>query len=290
LEQALGAFREIVGRVNGRRSEGDLVVAESIGESLEKKTECETIGLNELIPEKAIRPVGTLHLTLGVMSLESGERIQGAISLLQELDVAELLARRPPESVNASGKEMAATEVPPMSIDLSSLVSMHPPTRTSVLYAAPLDPTDRLQSFGERLRNSFMDAGFLVPDDRLLKLHATVINTVYAKSGTRGHQRQPRGQDRPGSIQNTSILGRVIAESSTPGASGTAQEVNRYPRENGSLDATLLLEQCKDFVWAKNLRIERLAICKMGAKKVLDSLGNVVDEKYEEIASIKLPG
>src|SRR5215469_6148399 len=43
------------------------------------------------LPAKAIRPLGTLHLTLGVMSLESEDRVQGAINLLRSLDPIQMI-------------------------------------------------------------------------------------------------------------------------------------------------------------------------------------------------------
>ncbi|KAL1969540.1 hypothetical protein VTN77DRAFT_8978 [Rasamsonia byssochlamydoides] len=44
-----------------------------------------------LFPDAAIRPVGTLHLTLGVMSLTTPERLEAAVKLLQSLDLASML-------------------------------------------------------------------------------------------------------------------------------------------------------------------------------------------------------
>jgi activating signal cointegrator complex subunit 1 len=48
-------------------------------------------------------------------------------------------------------------------------------------------------------------------------------------------------------------------------------------------DATDLMAQYEDFVWIDNVSIERVQICKMGAKKVLDESGAVVSEEYEEV-------
>lgn len=44
-----------------------------------------------LVPAAAFRPLGTLHLTLGVMSLKDPEVLQGALKLLQELDLEAIL-------------------------------------------------------------------------------------------------------------------------------------------------------------------------------------------------------
>lgn len=52
-----------------------------------------------LIPPKAIRPVGTIHFTLGVMSLETVERVQEAVNFLKGLDLKSMVE----ESLCASG-------------------------------------------------------------------------------------------------------------------------------------------------------------------------------------------
>lgn len=50
-----------------------------------------------------------------------------------------------------------------------------------------------------------------------------------------------------------------------------------------------------DAVWADNVRLEKVAICEMGAKDVREGEeeeegnGRVVDQVYKEIASVELP-
>lgn len=80
-----------------------------------------------------------------------------------------------------------------------------------------------------------------MPDDRPLKLHATLVNTIYAKA---------------------------------------------YHRWGVKFNAEGLIEEWKDFVWAKDFPIEKLAICKMGAKKITGAKGEILGQEYEEIASI----
>jgi hypothetical protein len=46
------------------------------------------------IPGKAIRPIGTLHLTIGVMSLLSQEKINDAVDFLKKLNLKDLLSDR----------------------------------------------------------------------------------------------------------------------------------------------------------------------------------------------------
>ncbi|KAF4313730.1 hypothetical protein GTA08_BOTSDO00329 [Botryosphaeria dothidea] len=250
------------------------------------------------IPGKAIRPVGTLHLTLGVMSLMNSERVQEAVSLLQNLDLAALLqgekiaeprpaiveggTQQPnaPEETQSqaaqqkdqsySGEPSAQEETAgnptatlsnlpsgsqvsePLVISLKSLVSMHPPRKTSILYAHPEDPTNRLHPFCDTLKALFTGKGLMVEDTRPLKLHATVVNTIYAKSGGHGKGHGPNA---------------------------------RAPIR---VDATDLLPRYANFVWADEIRVEKIAICKMGAKKIVGEKGDVVREEYEEVAAAEI--
>jgi len=296
LEEAFLKFKEIAKGIDGRTLDSRVRIGElSIREDAAGDAVNELKGSaaassfvednSSILPETAIRPVGTLHLTLGVMSLESSDRLQGAIALLQGLDV-QTLASMPDTATTRVAENMTDTteQTPPFCVSLTSLVSMHPPQRTTVLYAAPQDPTNRLLSFCERLRNVFTEKGFLVSDDRPLRLHATVVNTIYAKPGGRQDPSKYAKTSAPRVTDGSESNIRLHTSGSTdsPGR-------ERYSKGPRAFDATLLLEECRDLVWAEDVHLEKLAICKMGAKKIVDSSFNVVDEKYEEVASLELP-
>ncbi|KAH7215001.1 AKAP7 2'5' RNA ligase-like domain-containing protein [Fusarium oxysporum] len=104
------------------------------------------------VPPAAVRPLGTMHLTLGVMSLKD-EGVEQASEVLKSLMLKEFLAS------------------------------------TSVLYAPPVDTEGILQKFCEQIKTTFQEAGLMVKDDRPLVLHATVVNTIYVKDG-RGRRRE----------------------------------------------------------------------------------------------------
>ncbi|EYE99848.1 uncharacterized protein EURHEDRAFT_407848 [Aspergillus ruber CBS 135680] len=146
-----------------------------------------------LIPNSALRPVGTLHLTLGVMSLPSKERFEEALKFFQSLDLVammheagakaerirsrkgrteQLLPPSLPESCDdgefdtaqeATGPTtMASQTMPrPFNISLESLNALPRARSATVLHAAPVDPTSRLYPFCEMLRDKFLEAGFL---------------------------------------------------------------------------------------------------------------------------------
>lgn len=54
------------------------------------------------------------------------------------------------------------------------------------------------------------------------------------------------------------------------------------------------MERYKGWEWARDVGIERVAICEMGARDVSgeggEEEGRVVDQVYREVASVGLPG
>lgn len=222
------------------------------------------------LPAKAIRPAGAIHLTIGVMSLLTPERIEAACSHLHSLDLCALRNATKNPGSEAEGEinkaEPATTpataieqQLPqPLLTTLSGLHTMNTPTKTSLLFAQPLltpDPTGashhtQLAHLGTALRTSFTTAGFLVPETRPLRLHATIVNTIYARKAVSGK--------------------------------------NRWKGGSGKIDATDLIARYEGFEWAKDVRIEKVAICEMGVKDVLEG-GKVVGQEYMEVASVALP-
>ena len=151
-------------------------------------------------------------------------------------------------------------------VDFKGLVSMHAAKSTSILYSSPSDETGRLLPFCVALQKMFKDRGFIV-EDRPLKLHATIVNTIYAK-----------GRNRP-------------SKDSAGASNQDAKPQGHGPNANAPLkiDATTILEKYEDFVWARDVTLDRVAICEMGAKKILNENGNVEDEEYTEVANVALP-
>lgn len=277
-----------------------------------------------LVPLKAIRPVGTLHLTLGVMSLDE-KGLDSAGRYLEDLDLRGVLrdamaAKRENASeeggvalepaISTDATRLGQSRDGPLSIDLKGLLPMQQAHKTSVLYAEPLDSSSRLYPFALALRDLFTDKGFLVKFKRALILHATVVNTVYAKpEGRRGRGRKGKhpkaaATEEPEILEDheddrasiTGSTGVEIEDSTFPDPSAVeteAQEVTeKVDRSEGHgpnamswmhFDATETIEQYRDFVWANHVKVDRVQICKMGAKKILDDTGEVVDEKYEVV-------
>ena len=199
------------------------------------------------VPQEAVRPLGTLHLTLGVMSLK-GDVLDRAVALLKSLRFKEILARVRAENVANAGALAGVSEAPgkdSLSITLQGLHPMQAASKTSVIYAPPIDPSGILYRFCERIKAAFQDAGLMTDENRPLLLHATIINTIYVKG-----QHAPRGKH----------------------------------RERLTIDARDIVSRYDDYVWIEDMPVNRIAICRMGAKKI----EGTDDEAYEIEAEVEL--
>lgn len=223
------------------------------------------------------------------MSLKS-DQLSPAVAFLESLDVPSLLAKVAEEQATGYDHPTEAAPSGPLVIDLKGLESMHAPEKTSILFSAPVDASERLYPFCLTVQKLFKDNGFLVEDDRNLKLHATIVNTIYAKG-----KKLPVRRTGNAPAGKPPVSEREEGASTASGASRAQQDdgsVQRHgPNGNAPLkmDARAILEKYKDFVWSESVSLDRLAICEMGAKKVTDGQGNLIGEQYTEVASIKLP-
>jgi activating signal cointegrator complex subunit 1 len=273
------------------------------------------------VPPKAVRPVGTLHLTLGVMSL-SPSQLSDAITHLQGLELGRLLrgittkkmaeaseasqtlanaigenggaVAHPTPPLPASAEAMSGADLDPdlLAVQLRGLVPMQKPSQTSVLYAEPYDKSGRLMRFSESVRKSFEERGWVLEDKRGLKLHATMLNTIYAKDRRAKKERVDKAGGALGAGEGDG------EESAGVGKQGINQEKNKAIGEEGvrqdtkswmRFDAEALMQAYDGFVWTNDVRIDRVQICKMGAKKILhEETGEVIDEQYEVVAESRL--
>ncbi|KAI4188088.1 MAG: hypothetical protein L6R41_002390 [Letrouitia leprolyta] len=293
----------------------------------------------QILP-RAIRPQGTLHLTLGVLSLTEPEKVEAATSLLRDLDLTSILTTAAGQQKHTKG--IIAGEIPleaeqhspsldssrqgldepsqtlsprPLILSFTGLQSMHSTKSTSLLYAPPSDATGRLYPFCETIKERFIQEGLMVEDKRPLKLHATILNTIYAGKvyrKTKDENKDDSKEVEPISAEVVNQVGGLDQEhhdeeepdhgSQDPPAEEDkstgpqAEALDQKEKKNGKrkrevvrFDATKLQARYADFEWARNVRIGRLAICKMGAKKILDEKGQVMGEEYTEVASVAMP-
>ena len=165
---------------------------------------------------------------------------------------------------------------------------MRTPHRTSILYAEPHDESGRLLPFCKQARDAFAEMGLVVDERRALKLHATILNTVYAKD-----DKEPK----PEAMDDGAAVGQRAEQDFGEGAeqeAGTARRRStggkndhrrRGRRRKPMLfDGQELIEWWKDKEWAE-VQVEKLAICEMGAKE--NEIGEV---RYMEVEASELPG
>lgn len=196
------------------------------------------------------------------MSLLSPEKVESALSVLKSLNLKDLLAGgMKPGTVKdegrvsvSDGKKVAGSDqddlgaTSKLSITLRGLASMHAPEKTSILYSSPVDEDQRIQTFCQRLKDAFSEAEMLVKDTRPLLLHATIVNTIYVP-GIRGK--------------------------------GSGHGKNRAKL---TLDAREILDDYKEFEWMKDVRVEKVALCRMGAQKTEGG-----EEEYIVEGEVEMP-
>ena len=172
------------------------------------------------------------------MSLLTPDRLEAACAFLRDLDISAMLKA-------AQGHLLTP-------LTFTGLHPMGTQEHTSSLYAAPSSPSAAavLIPFCTALRQAFVAAELMVPETRPMKLHATVVNTIYAREAQSGKKRWGKG--------------------------------------SGKFDARAVVDRYREFEWARDVRIERVSICEMGAKKVMEG-EVVVDQVYTEVASVPLP-
>ncbi|UPK94832.1 hypothetical protein LCI18_005767 [Fusarium solani-melongenae] len=200
------------------------------------------------VPPDAVRPLGTMHLTLGVMSLRD-DSIEQATEVLKSLRLREMLSNARNTFLQSKAVQMGLASAEnsstagegPLSITLQGLHAMQTPAKTSVLYAPPVDTDGILYRFCEQIKKTFQEAGLMAEENRPLLLHATVINTIYIKNG-RGRR-----------------------------------------REKLTIDAQDMVSRYDDYVWMENMPLEKVTLCRMGAKKI----EGTDDEAYEVEAEVE---
>ncbi|KAK3493296.1 AKAP7 2'5' RNA ligase-like domain-containing protein [Neurospora crassa] len=163
-----------------------------------------------------------------------------------------------------SEMEMKEEEHP--KITLRGLHSMQSPSKAAVLYAPPVDPLGHLQRFCEEVKAEFVQRGLMMEEGgRPLLLHATVVNTIYVK----GRDQQQAAGNRGGKKGGHGHHGHH-----------GHRRGGGNKRERLTIDAREILERYEEYTWMEGVKVEKVAICKMGAKKEMVD-GVVVDEAYE---------
>ncbi|NXA05845.1 ASCC1 protein, partial [Sapayoa aenigma] len=113
-----------------------------------------------------------LHLTLGTLVLLNEQEIQKACDLLQQCkeDFVDQITGGKPLTVEVAGVEYMNDD----------------PAMTDILYAKVhvKDGSDRLQVIADQLVERFVASGLMLKEWDRVKLHATVMNTLFRKDPT----------------------------------------------------------------------------------------------------------
>jgi activating signal cointegrator complex subunit 1 len=238
------------------------------------------------------------------MSLPAEERLQEALDFLQGLDLKSIMeeveATLSPQGIESSASKSAVKTAPgPLNVSLISLSALPTARNATILHAKPSDPTSRLYPFCNRLRDKFIEAGFMLqdttrakddnkgtegnepgpgrsndPDERRetepkqqnhgtkprpLLLHATVANTIYM-----GRRRQAGGKRDTYKFDARDLLSKFRNyHGDNSGAEGTniADPKGMDARDEAQKEQS-------PFIWAREFPLESLSICEMGAKDI----------------------
>lgn len=186
--------------------------------------------------------------------------------------------------------EHSVGAVSPITISLRGLDAFPSPSKATVLHARPHDSTERLLPFALALRQAFLDASLIAPEKRDLKLHASLVNTIYAGKDKRRQRFEKDGQGggkggRRKGEQKTVIDARELLTAFNYRSGQFAGIKNTARSEEGDGNSPMgTATEKKEFVWAQDVKIDRVQICKMGAKAVEDKeLGQQYEVVYEKM-------
>lgn len=198
------------------------------------------------------RPATTLHLTLAALDLRDPARLAAAVAVLRSLDLAALWrdARaasdiRPPTEVaqmeetqreEAQREEAQREDAQSNSavlVTLKGIEAMRDPSRTSVLYAPPLDPSGDLQRFCEAVRERFAAAELLQQPGKAGKKGGK------AREGRgAGESREDRGAGESRTESALLLLPRpLLVQSGRGRGSGENRRSRRSEKSEGKEDA-----------------------------------------------------
>lgn len=221
------------------------------------------------IPSEAFVWPDTQKLGLGVLSLQSDREVLRAKSLLESLDLDDMLDEL--RSGNERRQRVGTSHilddshiVQPISVSIKGFARLK--SYSTRLNAAIIDTEGILPSFFRTIQRHFLEAG-------LMKLTPT-------KSLDQSHPLRM-------SVINT---GRLFT--TTP---GEKQHLLKHMPKGKALHIALrpdIAELCtkyQDFAWASGIQLEKLSICKIGLLNF--NFGpSLIGQGHREIACVALPG
>ena len=200
------------------------------------------------------------NLGLGVLKLESKERINACLKHLHDMPVRKMLRVAAMGALVHKVLSRAwdrGLDYSPLKVDISGIFSRHGDSPTTVFSAEVIDPTQRLVHFKREILKSLSEAGFratALPDE--MNLMMTRSNAWWPPKGTydpKIGEWSKKGRPRPPLV-----------------------------------DAGNLIRDWNKFEWATNVQLEKICIYDIGMMERLPG-----DEAWEkemvEVDSIILP-
>ena len=170
-----------------------------------------------------------------------------------------------PAEKRLNGLEATTTRrQPPLTIDLHGLGTFPSAKKARVFYSPPKDVSERILPFANAIRQRFRDAGF-VTEARPLTLHATVANLRYASKARKG-----RGGRAARAWEKDTVDARSLI------ACFNGVENGRTEQDREGAATAENLRPGDSFVFAKDIVIDRVRICKMGAETSEDAVLGMV--------------
>lgn len=237
------------------------------------------------IPSRAFAPIDTLHLNLGVvMSLPTSGRFAEAERLLESLDLNSLtreLSKPSPRQRSIREKILDVER----SLSLSSAAPTTQPLplhlTLSSLVAAPLEGQDiMVSSLLAQCHDSTSRVRHLCNNPAIIFAAAGLFDL-----STERRDRRIQLQTTGLSLPRVSLIGTKFMRSL--GLVRSLRQPGKVQREmHQKFDCRELVRIFKDFVWADNIRLERLSICPLGLTNIIRQVGS--DARLREACSVSL--
>ncbi|KAG6991006.1 hypothetical protein G7Y79_00059g091910 [Physcia stellaris] len=211
-------------------------------------------------------PTALLHVQLGSLSLDTPARVNAAIEHLRQLDVQSIytqcLQRREkqgPEFGLAEGRSEVRVKIQ----GLKNYSRHTDLTRCMWLWAPVIDEAKVLPTLCHEVRLSLERAGLwqCLPYQSFRGMRDTYTR-IFDSSRIYTNE-----------------------DNHKPGLRPLLREKKLVKR----FDATELYPKYRDFLWAQDVQLEKISLCKMGRKQI-ERQGEIIGQGYEEVASIPLPG
>ena len=243
-----------------------------------------------MIPENAFRPLGTLHITMGSLSLGRPELFADFTRLLSGLNLREMLKKgdtysnrgiqlgRPPMSSQGNDPVKSCDrELEPITVNLSGIVA-----------PSGVRPPGTFDAASRRLATSATDLS-----GRLGPLWAATKPLWQFARGNKSHRkmRQQNSKDWGGNVA-LSMFSVSFVDSPSDGLVKIPSQAHpgKFRSKPGpTFDARKVIEQYNNKVWAKDVRIDRLSICRLGLTRAVQRDGRGLDSDLELCEEFSIP-